>query len=83
MVGAQLLLADGQSALVQRLRLTISPQGLIDFPQVVQASSCLRMIGTQLLLVAGQHLLIERLSVSILSLSTITFRQRVLLIDYV
>src|SRR5438552_2829821 len=67
-VGSQLLLTDGESTLVERLRFNILALVPVECCQVVEAGGCGGVVGSQLLLTDGESTLVERLRFNILAL---------------
>jgi hypothetical protein len=67
-IGAQLLLSDGQGALHERLRFRILPLGSVERCQIVEAGGRVGVIVAQLLLINGQGALEERLGLLVLPL---------------
>src|SRR6266511_1474287 len=67
MLGPERFLPDGESSLIERLRLLVSPLRIVEGCQVVEAPSNVGMPGPERFLVDGESSLVERLRLHILS----------------
>src|SRR5215831_9849289 len=67
MLGPERFLPDGESSLVERLRLLVSPLRIVESCQVVEARSSIGMLGPERPLVDGESSLEKQLRLLILS----------------
>jgi len=55
MLGPERFLADGESSLIERLRLLVSPLRIVERRQVVEARSSVGMLGPERFLPDGER----------------------------